>query len=48
MFAPSDVSQQSEVFGELLPHSLSGVEVLGPLQRDPEVLDAAEWLRTSS
>jgi hypothetical protein len=42
VLAPADVLQEPEVFGELLSHSLDGGEVLGPLQRHPEVLDAAE------
>jgi hypothetical protein len=40
--APADVLQQPEVFGELQPQLLGADEVLGPLQSDPEVLDAGE------
>ena len=39
---PTDVLQEPEVFGELHPQLLGPGEVLGALQRDEEVLDAAE------
>ena len=39
---PADILQQAEVFGELQAQLLGLGEVSGPLQRDPEVLDAAE------
>jgi hypothetical protein len=42
LLAPTDVLQQPEVFGELLAKALGGGAVLGPLHRDPEILDEGE------
>jgi hypothetical protein len=39
--SPADVMQEAEVFGELDRQLLGLGEVLGALQRDEEVLDAA-------
>jgi hypothetical protein len=39
---PADVLQEAEVFGELQAQALGLGEILGALQRDEEVLDAAE------
>jgi hypothetical protein len=42
VLVPADVFQQAEVFGELQAQRLGLDKVLGPLQGDPEGLDAAE------